>query len=135
MPDVMTTRELAEYLRLSERSVYRLLERGEIPAVKVGGQWRFRKSAVDEWLDLRFGGIEHAELDAGEDDDAGAPAACAAPTLADAIAQLTDAARAITSAVTGGVKAVADVARTDPDLAAALRDSSTCQQLREETTS
>ena len=57
-----------------------------------------------------------------------------ADTLADAIAQLTDAARAITSAVASGVKAVADVARTDPALAAALRDSSTCQQLREETT-
>jgi hypothetical protein len=37
--------------------------------------------------------------------------------------------------VTSGVKAVADVGRTDPELAAALRDSSTCQQLREETTS
>ena len=58
-----------------------------------------------------------------------------ADTLAEAIAQLTGAAKAITGAVTSGVKAVADVGRTDPALAAALRDSSTCQQLREETTS
>src|SRR5690606_7045259 len=86
MPAVMTTKELAEYLRLSERSVYRLLERGEIPAVKVGGQWRFRKSAVDEWLDLRFGSIEPADLEADAVDDTGAPAAEAAPALADAIA-------------------------------------------------
>ncbi len=58
-----------------------------------------------------------------------------AETLAEAVTQLTKAAGAITGAVTSGVKAVADVARTDPELAAALRDSSTCQELREETTS
>jgi len=86
MSEVLTTKQLAEYLKLSERSVYRLLERGEIPAVKVGGQWRFRKSAVDEWLDLRFGSIEPADLEADADDGAGAPAADAAPALADAIA-------------------------------------------------
>src|SRR5690606_11981695 len=72
MSEVLTTKQLAEYLKLSERSVYRLLERGEIPAVKVGGQWRFRKSAVDEWLDLRFGSIEPADLEADADDGAGA---------------------------------------------------------------
>ena len=57
-----------------------------------------------------------------------------ADSLADSIAQLTDAARAIGAAVASGVEAVADVARIDPALAAALRDSSTCQQLREDTT-
>ncbi len=51
VPDLLTTRQLADYLQLSERSVYRMLERGELPATRVGGQWRFRKSAVDEWLD------------------------------------------------------------------------------------
>jgi PTS system nitrogen regulatory IIA component len=54
MPELLTTKQLAGYLQLSERSVYRLLEQGEIPAVKVGGHWRFRKSAVDEWLDMRI---------------------------------------------------------------------------------
>jgi PTS system nitrogen regulatory IIA component len=62
MPDLLTTRQLAEYLQLSERSVYRLLERGELPAVRVGGQWRFRKSAVDEWLNLGLAGITASEL-------------------------------------------------------------------------
>lgn len=52
MPDLMTTKQLAEYLQLSERSVYRMLERREVPALKVGGRWRFRRRAVDEWLDL-----------------------------------------------------------------------------------
>lgn len=57
MAEFMTTRQLARYLQLSERSVYRLLERGEVPAVKVGGQWRFRRSAVDQWLDVRLGRV------------------------------------------------------------------------------
>lgn len=63
MPDLLTTKQLAEYLQISERSVYRLLERGEIPAVKVGAQWRFRQSAVDEWLDLQLQRMGAAELD------------------------------------------------------------------------
>jgi PTS system nitrogen regulatory IIA component len=63
MPDLLTTRQLAEYLQLSERSVYRLLEQGKLPALKAGGHWRFRKSAVDEWLDLRVAQMEIAELD------------------------------------------------------------------------
>ena len=64
MPDLLTTKQLAEYLQLSERSVYRLLEQGDIPALRVGGQWRFRKSAVDEWLDVRVQQMEIEQLDA-----------------------------------------------------------------------
>ena len=63
MPDLLTTRQLAEYLQLSERSVYRLLEQGEIPALKVGGHWRFRKTAVDEWLDVRVQQMDSDQLD------------------------------------------------------------------------
>ena len=63
MPDLLTTKQLAQYLQLSERSIYRLVEQGEIPSLKVGGQWRFRKSAVDEWLDLQVQRMEPAQLD------------------------------------------------------------------------
>jgi PTS system nitrogen regulatory IIA component len=52
MPDLLTAKQLAEYLQLSSRSIYRLLERGEVPATKIGGQWRFRKADVDQWIDL-----------------------------------------------------------------------------------
>jgi hypothetical protein len=82
-------------------------------------------NAISGWADATRNDLEDAQDSLDQEAD----------TLADAISQLTDAARAITGAVTSGVKAVADVARTDPELAAALRDSSTCQQLREETTS
>ena len=82
-------------------------------------------NAISGWADATRNDLEDAQDSLDQEAD----------TLADAIAQLTDAARAITGSVTSGVKAVADVSRTDPELAAALRDSSTCQQLREETTS
>ena len=82
-------------------------------------------NAISGWADATRNDLEDAQDSLDEEAD----------TLADAIAQLTDAARAITGAVTSGVKAVVDLARTDPELAGALRDSSTCQQLREETTS
>lgn len=82
-------------------------------------------SAISDWADATRNDLEDAQDSLDNEAD----------TLAEAIAQLTDAAKAITGAVTSGVKAVADVGRTDPALAAALRDSSTCQQLREETTS
>lgn len=82
-------------------------------------------NAISDWADATRDDLEDAQDSLDNEAD----------TLAEAIAQLTDAARAVTGAVASGVKAVADVGRTDPELAAALRDSSTCQQLREETTS
>jgi PTS system nitrogen regulatory IIA component len=62
MPDVLTLRQLAEHLQLSERTIYRLLGRGQLPGFKVGGHWRFRRSVVDYWLDLRMGRMSPAEL-------------------------------------------------------------------------
>jgi excisionase family DNA binding protein len=75
MPELFTAQQLAEYLQLSKRTVYRLVERHQLPAVRVGGQWRFPKSAVNYWLDMRLGVLGTADLDALEADAAG-------PTLA-----------------------------------------------------
>jgi excisionase family DNA binding protein len=47
MQEVLTLKQLAEHLQLSERTIYRLLERGELPGFKVGGHWRFRRAVVD----------------------------------------------------------------------------------------
>ncbi|HEY8468125.1 MAG TPA: PTS sugar transporter subunit IIA [Longimicrobiales bacterium] len=80
MPEVLTTKQLARYLQISERSVYRLLERGQIPAVKIGGQWRFRKSVVDEWLDLQFGSIEPTDIEPEQPEGERAPGG---PVIAD----------------------------------------------------
>jgi excisionase family DNA binding protein len=48
--ELMTTTEIAEYLRISEASVYRLVRQKQIPVSKVGRQLRFRKDTVDVWL-------------------------------------------------------------------------------------
>lgn len=45
---MMTVAELSNYLSLSARSVYRLV--GDLPAIRVGGRWRFRVSDVEQWL-------------------------------------------------------------------------------------
>lgn len=48
--EIMTTQEVAEYLRLAEATIYKLAQAGEIPAVKVGRTWRFKKGLIDEWF-------------------------------------------------------------------------------------
>lgn len=60
--DVLTLKQLAEHLQLSERTIYRLLGRGQLPGFKVGGSWRFRRPVVDYWLDLRLNRMDSAEL-------------------------------------------------------------------------
>ena len=50
MSDLMTTKEAAEYLKLNYMTVYKLSQRGRIPASKIGGNWRFRKALLDDWL-------------------------------------------------------------------------------------
>jgi excisionase family DNA binding protein len=51
--EIMTPREAAEYLSVHVRTIYRLAKNGEIPGRKVGGSWRFKKDALDEWLSGR----------------------------------------------------------------------------------
>jgi excisionase family DNA binding protein len=50
-PGFLTTEEVLGYLRVNPRTIYRLIHRGELPAVRVGRQWRFRQSDLDDWLD------------------------------------------------------------------------------------
>ncbi|MBC7233993.1 MAG: helix-turn-helix domain-containing protein [Chloroflexi bacterium] len=49
-PEVMTVKQLADYLQIDEQTVYRMARAGKIPAVKVAGQWRFKKDLIDQWL-------------------------------------------------------------------------------------
>ena len=50
--DLMTLDEVAAYLRLSKDTAYRMVQKGNLPASKVGVQWRFRKADVDKWLEV-----------------------------------------------------------------------------------
>jgi excisionase family DNA binding protein len=48
--DILTLDEVAVYLKAGKRTVYRLAANGEIPAFKLGGTWRFRRSELDQWI-------------------------------------------------------------------------------------
>jgi excisionase family DNA binding protein len=47
---LMTLEEVADYLRVTKKTIYRMLERRSIPAMKVGHQWRFDSASIDLWL-------------------------------------------------------------------------------------
>jgi nitrogen PTS system EIIA component len=49
--DVLTIKQLSEYLMVSEKTIYRMLEKGRLPAIRIGAQWRFRQRDIDTWLD------------------------------------------------------------------------------------
>ncbi|WP_338126467.1 MULTISPECIES: helix-turn-helix domain-containing protein [Pseudomonas] len=53
-PDqIFTLDELAAYLKVGKRTLYLLVAQEEIPAFKVGGTWRFRRSDIDRWIEDR----------------------------------------------------------------------------------
>lgn len=47
---ILTIKEVAEYLKVTERTIYRLAAAKKIPGFKLGGTWRFRRSDLDEWI-------------------------------------------------------------------------------------
>ena len=47
---ILTLDELAAYLKIGKRTLYGLTAKGEIPAFKVGGVWRFRRGEIDQWI-------------------------------------------------------------------------------------
>lgn len=47
---IMTIKDVAEYLKVTERTIYRLAADKKIPAFKVGGGWRFRMADIDAWI-------------------------------------------------------------------------------------
>lgn len=61
MPEIMTTKELATYLKLHEITVCKYAAEGKIPAIRIGRVWRFDKDAIDKWI----GGGTPPEVKAG----------------------------------------------------------------------
>ncbi|MFB1480527.1 helix-turn-helix domain-containing protein [Corallococcus sp. RDP092CA] len=67
MPDeVLTIKEVAALLKLAEKTVYAMAAAGEIPAFKIRGQWRIKRTELDRWMDAQPRGG-----DSGGDDDDG----------------------------------------------------------------
>lgn len=48
--EILTLEEVAAYLKAGKRTVYRLAAEGKLPAFKLGGTWRFRRSDLDDWI-------------------------------------------------------------------------------------
>ena len=48
--EILTTKDVASLLKLAEKTIYSMAQRGEIPAFKVRGQWRVRRVDFDDWV-------------------------------------------------------------------------------------
>jgi excisionase family DNA binding protein len=49
--NLMTIDDLSDYLKVTRRTIYEWLKGKKIPAIKLIGQWRFKKDKIDAWLD------------------------------------------------------------------------------------
>ena len=62
MAQIMTIKELSEYLKLHEVTIGKHATEGKIPAIRIGKVWRFDKEAIDKWI---AGGKIDKQIDAG----------------------------------------------------------------------
>lgn len=54
--EILTIKEVADYLKVTERTIYRLAGAKTIPAFKVGGTWRFSRSDIESWIKQQSAG-------------------------------------------------------------------------------
>lgn len=59
--EITNLREVEGYLKVNDRTIYRLLSAKKLPAFKVGGSWRFKKAVIDQWFSHQFENVEAAE--------------------------------------------------------------------------
>ena len=67
MPDeILTLAEVAQLLKVADKTVYTMAQRGEVPAFKVRGQWRFRRDDLDQWTEQqKLSQRDHDKSDGG----------------------------------------------------------------------
>ena len=58
---IMTIGEVADYLKVTERTIYRLAGAKKIPAFKVGGSWRFPRADIDTWISQQAAPVQSRE--------------------------------------------------------------------------
>jgi PTS system nitrogen regulatory IIA component len=63
LPEIMTIEEVAEHLRVSERTVYDWAQKGDIPCGKFGTSWRFKRQDIENWIDKRLNGEKNKQPD------------------------------------------------------------------------
>jgi excisionase family DNA binding protein len=67
----MTVRDLALYLKVDEKTVYRLAQRRQLPGFKVAGTWRFKRADIDAWIEQRKTDSVEGEVKAKTGDSGG----------------------------------------------------------------
>lgn len=55
--EILTLREVADYLKLTEKTAYRLAAEGKLPGFKVGGSWRFKRTDLEAWIESKKNNI------------------------------------------------------------------------------
>ncbi|GGP66793.1 methylation-associated defense system helix-turn-helix domain-containing protein MAD1 [Shewanella saliphila] len=50
---ILTLKEVAIYLKLTDKTAYRLASEGKLPGFKVGGSWRFKREDLDAWIEVQ----------------------------------------------------------------------------------
>ncbi len=49
--EILTLKEVAKYLKLAEKTAYKLAAKGKLPGFKVGGSWRFKQLDIESWIE------------------------------------------------------------------------------------
>ena len=68
--NLMTLSEIAEYLKVAEKTVLRMIQKNEIPCVKIASQWRFDRGLIDNWIMDKMNNTKEDELTRLLQDDA-----------------------------------------------------------------
>lgn len=51
--EILTIREVAELLKINEKTAYKLAAEGKLPGFRVGGAWQFKRSTINAWIDAQ----------------------------------------------------------------------------------
>jgi len=80
--EVMTIKEVADYLKMNERTIYKLVQSGKMPAAKIASQWRLKKDLINEWLEYHMKHLDEEDL-AGLDQNEKAEVLHVAPLISE----------------------------------------------------
>lgn len=61
-PEIMTIKQVAEYIQIDIHSVYKMAQKNKIPCAKIAGQWRFKKIILDDWLSQKISKHEAVQI-------------------------------------------------------------------------
>ena len=59
--EILTLKQVADFLKVTERTIYRMAAAKKIPAFRVGGTWRFSKAEINQWIQRQSEGGKNDE--------------------------------------------------------------------------